>query len=128
MRVEEEFIDVLQNLEFAIVQQYRQNPKIVDLDVRDALDSLIRVYNAEAECRGFNPRPLGDLAESVKQAVREACAWRLGRSTDAPEQPDEPLSLENLVLCLKRVRSSVEFWTKRDGTRGYLSFVNEHIV
>lgn len=36
MRVEDEYLDVLQNLEVAIVREFRKDPRTLDLDVREA--------------------------------------------------------------------------------------------
>ena len=34
MDVEEEYLDILQNIEFAIMSVYRENPLLVDFDSR----------------------------------------------------------------------------------------------
>ena len=50
MKIEEQYFDVLQNIETAIVAAYDDHPRLLDLDVMDALDVLIRSYTLE-ECR-----------------------------------------------------------------------------
>ena len=52
MPVEDEYLDVLQNIEFAIVNEFRSDGSILDLEAADAVSALIRVYEAEAESRG----------------------------------------------------------------------------
>ncbi len=44
MRVEEEYSDVLHNIEPAIVIVHESEPKLVDRDVVAALDSMLREY------------------------------------------------------------------------------------
>jgi hypothetical protein len=44
-------LDVLQNIEFRIIDIYRADPSLLDLDVKDALDALVRHYRAEEERR-----------------------------------------------------------------------------
>lgn len=39
----------------------------------------------------------------------------------------EPMSVEEIVGCLKRVRRSIETWNKQLGRRGYYDFVSEFI-
>ena len=51
MRVEDEYLDVLQNLEFAIVTEFRKDGAILDLNVLDAVNALVRHYEAEMEGR-----------------------------------------------------------------------------
>ena len=53
MDVEEEYLDILQNIEFAIMSVYRENPLLVDFDVEAAINALISLYHAAgAESRG----------------------------------------------------------------------------
>jgi hypothetical protein len=35
-----------------------------------------------------------------------------------------PITLDEMIACLKRVRRSVKRWTKEGGRRGYLDFVD----
>ena len=47
MTVEEEYLDVLQNIEFAIVSTYHGHPEMVDAHVIRALEAVIGSYRAE---------------------------------------------------------------------------------
>lgn len=133
MNVEEEHLDVLQNIEFAIVTTYGEQPELVDFDVENALTELLRIYQAEQIERPIAPRPMTDESALVFARVKAMCDWRLGRSEaltaeggdTAPAPP--PISYEVLLACLKRIRKSVRTWTKRGGRRGYLSFVQEYV-
>ncbi|GAB4372246.1 MAG: hypothetical protein Kow00121_14430 [Elainellaceae cyanobacterium] len=133
MAVEEEHQDVLQNLEFAIVNVYRETPDLIDAEVLTAIESLIRTYGAEMQGKSIGSRPLRGIGKEVAEAVREMCEFRLGRinPTDpegnAVEVPS-PISLEGLVDCLKRIQSSIKFWTKERGRQGYLNYVQQFIV
>jgi len=67
--VEDEYTDVLQNIEAVIVEVYRQTPKLSDKDVQKAVEVLIRGY--ELEMRGRTP-PVPRLpaqAQKVKDAI-----------------------------------------------------------
>lgn len=48
MSVEEEHLDVLQNIEAAIVSVYRDHPEMTDYDVDKAFSALIQTYRSEA--------------------------------------------------------------------------------
>ena len=130
MRVEDEYLDVLQNLEWAIVNEFRQDRSILDLDARDAANALVRRYEAESESRSATGAPLSDRAGRIFEAVRRICEWRLGRAP-APDgrtaESDTPLTVAELVRCLKRIRKSIDYWTKRNGRQGYLDFVSEYV-
>jgi hypothetical protein len=130
MRVEDEYLDVLQNLEWAIVNEFRQDRSILDLDARDAANALVRHFEAESESRRPTGAPLSDRARKIFASVRAICEWRLGRAL-APDKSqsefDASLTVGELVLCLKRIRKSIEFWTKKGGRQGYLQYVAEYV-
>jgi hypothetical protein len=132
-RFEDEYQDVLQNIEFAIINVYRQHPELTDWDALDAVEGLIRVYTAEERGR---PRPdirLNNLPQRVFEFVHAMCEWRLGReemltSDDQPvDMSIEPKSVDEILACLKRIRRSIRHWTKEGGRRGYLNFVAQFI-
>jgi hypothetical protein len=133
MAVEEEYQDVLQNLEFAIIAVYRETPDLIDAEVLTAIESLIRTYGAEAQGKSIGFRPIRGLSKAVAEAVQDMCELRLGRSApvDAQGNPVEAppsIPLEVLVDCLKRIQSSIKLWTKQRGRQGYLDYVQQFIL
>jgi hypothetical protein len=62
---EEEYQDVLQNIEFAIVSVYREDPGLLDYEVDSALNALIVAYQAEQKHRASRPAALSPLAQEV---------------------------------------------------------------
>ena len=133
MKVEEQYSDVLQNIETAIVTAYEDDPKLLDLDVIDALDALIRGYGLEEQGRDFRDPRLSGPAQRVHALSRSMCEWRLGRQPLNPGDPegDRPpvgeISVAELVLCLKRIRKSVRLWNDKRGRQGYLEYVREFL-
>ena len=47
MKIEEEYFDVLQNIEFAIIQEYRKDGNLMDADVHKTVNALMLHYRAE---------------------------------------------------------------------------------
>lgn len=131
---EEDYLDVLQNLEFAIISVYREHSGLMDYEVEKVLNALIVAYQAEQQPRVIKPVVFTALAQQVYTRVHAMCEWRLGREAlsnagaDGEVFPPELLSLETLIACLKRIRKSVQKWSARDGRQGYLRFVNEYIA
>jgi hypothetical protein len=120
-------------MEFAIVQIYRSTSDLIDAEVLNSIESLILTYNLEAK-GGFASAPkVKGVSATVAGAVKAICELRLGRvSTDNKWiQPHdgtiESKSVENIVDCLKRIQSSIKFWTKKEGQQGYLDYVNKFI-
>jgi hypothetical protein len=133
MEFEEEYQDVLQNIEFAIVSTYHQHAELLDYDVETALSALIRAYQAEQSGRPVNPPALNELRQELFEAVKSMCEWRLGRAELMREgKPEglpgpEPITINEIIACLKRIRKSVQKWNKRGGRQGYLTFVEQFI-
>lgn len=132
MKIEEEYQDVLQNLEFAIVRIYQNSPDLIDAEVLKAIASLIRIYGAEAQGKSISNRPLRGITKEVAEAVQAMGEIRLGRSPMGHEKGQAivntaPISLDILVACLKRIESSIKFWTKERGRQGYLNYIQNFI-
>ncbi len=122
-------LDVLQNIEFGIVNVYRADKALLDYDVKDALDALVRHYHSEEEQRTPPVLRLGDRAQQVFDAVQQICEWRLrrapGRGSDADTGPAVPI--DELVGCLRKIQKSVPRWSEIGGRQGYLKFVSQYV-
>lgn len=133
MRVEDQYFDVLQNIETAIVAVYDDQPDLLDAEVLDAIDALIRTYAWEKDGRGAPTLRLSDRAQLVFDASRRMCEWRLGRQSSNPgtvereEAGPGELTVSDIVLCLQRIRSSVRLWNKQGGRQGYLDYVRQFL-
>jgi hypothetical protein len=131
MSVEDKHLDVLQNIEFAIMQVYQEKPDLIDIEVMTAIETLSRLYDAEAQGRSGTSRSLKGTTAQVAEQVKSVCEMRLRRVSidDQAEQISEeemaPKTLIDIVDCLKRIQSSIKFWTKKSGRQGYLNFVSQ---
>jgi hypothetical protein len=130
---EETYLDVLQNIEFAIVSVYREKPDLLDYDVDKALNLLWTEYRNEKQDRTVPAPQFGVNAQRIYARVKSMCEWRLGRQKLEAEkdgQPVEmnlkPLTLDEIMACLKRIRKSIELWTKQGGRQGYLYFIDNN--
>ena len=80
----------------------------------------------------MTPRPasLTGVDLEVFNGVKGICEWRLGRvpaAKQAPHAEVQPISLEDLVACLRRLKKSVDHWTQMGGRQGYLRFIEKFI-
>jgi hypothetical protein len=130
---EDEYMDVLQNIEAGIVNVYREEPGLLDFEVDKVLNMLIREYQAETQNRTVPKPALTPKVERLYASVRAMCDWRIGRETLETEEGQEveigsePITPEEIIACLKRVRKSVETWTKQGGRQGYLHYISQFI-
>jgi hypothetical protein len=62
------------------------------------------------------------------------CKFRLGRSELQQESSEtvnfsvDSIAVSDLVLCLKRIRKSIQHWRKEGGRRGYFEFVGQFLL
>ena len=129
MRFAEANLDVLQNLEFAIVEVWRAHPEMTDYSALRAYEAARQCYRAEL--RGQPPRPtaLTGLDALAFAELRQMCEFRLGRDpgpppTEGEDVPVPPIPLEKLLACLQELVKSVERHTRSGGRQGYLQFID----
>ena len=130
---EEDYEDVLQNMEAMIVKVYRQNPEMTDWDALSAVEAVLRGYNAEKKGRQPKLPAIKPPASEIHERLQGICEWRLGREQFMGESgkmdiPIEPVSLDEIAACLKRIRKSINFWTKEGGRQGYLTYIDHFIL
>jgi hypothetical protein len=125
MSVEDQHLDVLQNIEFAIMEVYESTPDLIDAEVLKAIETLTRIYSAEAQGKSGSSLTIRGISAEVAEQVKEACEIRLGRAPAVPatDEPMEPKTLTDIIDCLKRIQSSIKFWTQKGGRQGYVNFV-----
>lgn len=123
----EKYQDVLQNIEFAIVSIYRENLEMTDYAVMRSLEAIINHYSAEKT--GKRPRnySLDEIEKEIFRQVQSVCEWRLGRPSSFGMPGITPMSLDEIIQCLKRILKSVEKWNKHEGIQGYLRFVSQYV-
>jgi len=127
MGIEDEYLDVLQNIEFAILTEYRSDRSALAMPACNTIAARIGYYEPEVRQRNPPQLRISQTSRKIFDAVKEVCEFRLGRIA-VEEDPPEPISPDEVVTCLKRIRKSIERWTKSGGRQGYLSFVSQYIL
>ncbi len=123
MQIEYEHVDVLQNIEFAIVTTFHEGDSLLDYDVDEALDVLIGDYRREQIGQPPKAHKLTPRAAVVHSAIRDICEWRLGKG----EGESGVVSIDVMLLCLKRLKKSLERWNGVGGRQGYLRYIEQFI-
>jgi hypothetical protein len=129
---EDQYLDVLQNIEMAIVSVYREHSTLLDYDVDKVLNILWTEYRSERQGKAVPTPKLGENAQRVYERVKDMCEFRLGRPSTIKtggwlKARPTPLSVEEVMDCLKRIRKSVALWNKEGGRQGYLYFIDNNI-
>ena len=135
MVFEKEYEDVLENIETIIIGFYKQNPELIDSEVDTALDWLIKYYRAVSQSRSGGYSTLKGISAELAENVKAICEVLLGQSslkeseklTAFKQLKIRTVNFTEIIECLKRLKSSVKFWTKRGGRQGYLNYVKSFI-
>jgi hypothetical protein len=134
-RFEDQYLDVLQNIEVAIVQVYHDHPELADSSVDRAVEGLVRWYQAEARERSAPVVRLHELEQQVYDGVKAMCDWHMGRTGPDQQEPDAPAlppgapkTVDEIIACLKRIRKSIALWTRQGGRQGYLDYITQFIA
>ncbi|MFH0992401.1 MAG: hypothetical protein V1799_20565 [bacterium] len=129
MAFEDKHLDVLQNIEFAIVSVYHEHNDLNDYEVMKALDALIDHYRLESHGHTSKENHLPPNETLVIQRVQEMCEHRLGRKDlgRMKMDPSGVKTVEEILSCLRKIRKSVDRWNKQGGKQGYLRFVKEFV-
>ncbi len=131
--IEERYFDVLHNIESAIVSVYRATPDLSDYEVDKALSVLCDSYRTELQVRPYILPAMNKNTDAVYAITQKICDWRLGRDVKLETEGGQPLpdvppiSVAEILVCLKRIRKSVAKWSKRGGRQGYLYFIADFI-
>ena len=129
MGVEQEFEDVLFEIEAAIIDIFGENEKLLDKQVQMAIDTLYSYYDRQKRGKkAFVARPPG-LAGEVYDGIHTVCEKWMGRSIAGSETAEsKTLTVSEMMRCLKRLQKSIKLWSKRGGRQGYLEYVSNFIA
>jgi hypothetical protein len=121
---EDQYLDVLQNIEWSLLSMTPDHPELSDYDMRRIIEHSIAHYQTRQKGDLASPeRKLTGVPQESLECVISVCEWRLGqRPPPHNEMVCSSITIEELILCLKRIEKSIKFWTKRGGRKGYINF------
>ena len=125
----DDYLDVLQFLETAVITVWRSHPEMTDHAVARAYEAAFESYRAQARNQVPKTAALQGIDSTIFQALNLACETRIGKTPTAPEMDKrvQIVTVEILVDCLRELKKSVERHTKSGGRQGYLNFVSRFI-
>ncbi len=133
-KFEDQYMDVLQNIEFALAETYRKYEEMTDYDAEKVITTLMKTYQSGDHERE-DPPPLlrTEWQKRAYTFVKDMCDMRL--SGDMSFEKDgrpvafemKPLEIDEIIACLKRVRKSIKMWNKKLGQRGYFHFMGDFV-
>ncbi len=126
-------LSLLQTLEFNLANHYKEQPQLIDYDVSDAFNALVRHYKAKLENRSFTPNLKGRSKEVFEmfQTVADIFVSNgqfptTETDTFLPENM-QSYTVEDVLSCFRRLQSSLKLWTKEGGRQGYLNYISQFV-
>src|SRR6185295_15708672 len=101
-------LDVLQNIEFAVVQVWNGNPAMTNYAVMRAYDAALGFYGAIAREHAPKRLSLTGLDAKLFGEIQNVCEWRLGRAAGPTGQEAPVGTVLVLWSCLRKLRKSVD--------------------
>lgn len=127
----DKYLDVMQNIESAVAEVYRDDPGLLDYDVMSVFEALIDCYVAEKINRKPRHFALSARGDRVFGRVKVVCDWRLGREVLEGEGGEKlevpPKTVDEIIKCLKTLLNSAKKWNKSGGRQAYLDFISEFV-
>ncbi len=129
MKITDDKLPILQDLETAVVDVWRVNPTMSDHVALRAYETAFQLYRAELRGRTPKPHVLSGLDAATFEAVRLVCEIRLGRGPEPADgsKPTASTPVDILVDCLRELGKSVERHTHLEGRQGYLTFIDHFL-
>ncbi len=133
MQLESEYLDFFQNVEFVVLQVFKDNPDLKDADVIKAYDRLVKYYHRKKQHLPALESSLTGNAALVFEEAKSMCERRRKKETGELVEVEDLEGLGNdvpiaiLVRCLEKLHKSSERWNKKDGPRGYLNLISQFI-
>lgn len=126
----DKYTEILNSIESGYLGVAREDHSLSDAQVDMAIEHLVRHYQSVAAGRTPRPIRLGRRSQTILEHMMSIAEILLGHPSAATNVGpsamvivQEPLTYAELVACLKRIRVSIRFWSKRGGRRGYLDYV-----
>ncbi len=132
MRVEEEFENVMINIEIQVITVSNEYPELSDAGVERVYNALLSKYKAIG--RGKEPKEPSFRSEAEQElfalidTVSDLFTGvdKESELADVFEGQDE-VSAENMAAIFKRLRKSLRTWTKQGGSKGYIYYIAQFL-
>ena len=114
MKVEEEYEDVLMNIEVNLVTSY-DDPEMTDAQALNAISGLIRTFKAEQKNRSAPKLKLSPLAEETFDRLYVFCSLLTGRDVPDAELAGDKRTVKKVYDILKdrKVTLDTQTWNRR---------------
>ena len=119
MEISEKFENELHEMELSIVEVYRDNSDLSDIQIERAVAAAIAKQNAILKGKEASVKTLSNVEFQVFENLQQVIQDLVEREAE--------FSIQDLLQCLKLIRKSVKRWNKKCGRQGYISFISQYV-
>ena len=129
----QDYEDLMKSIETEVIRFFHDHPELTDHQIDKAYGTLQRQYEKQLKDK---PAPKTNL-KAIEQQLYERLlavleAWlKTGTYQDSRShtyQVNGPVSLNEVITALKRLRRSIHVWTRKTrGRQGYLDYIGDFI-
>lgn len=123
-RVEDQFLNQLMQLEFAVIGFYGEHPDLTDAMVEGVYEELTKRYRAEVTAHEYKAGKLDGLRLELHEILLPQTEMMVGRPANVAAHLR--VTPEEMQAILKRLRSSIKTWSKY-GRQGYLKYLDSQL-
>ena len=133
MRVEEEFENLMLNIDIQVVSISSKMPELSDFGVDKVFNAFLSKYKALWKGREPKEVSFGSPENELYLLIKDMCDFFTGDSETwgegeyLIELDTEKVSYETMIAVFKRFRKSVKTWTKRGGSKGYIYYISQFL-
>ncbi len=139
MTTPEEFMmPILRNIELTVLEIHKEFPRLADKDVEIVFEKLTnyykRLYSGKEIEEPSHPFErcealIDEILNEIDEREEENYDTHIINNPDCTLGGQPILSLSQFyATAFKRLQKSVRRWRKRDGARGYLTFISENVL
>jgi len=119
---EEKYYDILRSLELKIYEQYMENPHLLDYSVEKALNGMVRTLSNEKRGKSAPKLKFKEDEQAIFRQLQAIVTLYTGK--DDTVKPDQILTLDEMIACLKRIQRSQKQMGGQ-GRQGYVDFLKQ---
>jgi hypothetical protein len=129
INVVEDYLFILMIYEKIVIDDYHEYPELNDNHVIAAYSAAMNFFTRQKKGLPELPVLLSGNTLRLFNKLKEVTDGII--DPEKKQEEDDSIvaniSISAAIACFKRLKESAENWHKRDGFRGYLKFIVEHV-
>ncbi len=129
----QDYEDLMKSIETEVIGFFHEQPELTDHQIDKTYEALQRRYEKQLKGKPAPKSNLKDIEEALYERLMAVLeSWlKTGTYQDSRNrtyQVNGPVTLDEVITALKRLRRSINLWTRKTrGRQGYLDYIGDFI-